>query len=92
MIVNAFMAHSNFVIVFKSGFTSNHRTETALIEVLNDINACSNSSKVALLMLLDLSTFHTVDHNILLDSFEKCLGGSGSATNWSNSLILNLSV
>lgn len=70
-----------FLNVFQSRFMSKHSTETKLLEVLNDIYACSDSSRVALLMLLDLSAFHTVDHTILLDSFEKWLGDSGSATN-----------
>lgn len=71
VLINAFMALSNFFNVFQPGFISNHSTETTLTEVLNDIIACSDLSKVAILMLLDLSAFHTVDHNILLDSFEK---------------------
>lgn len=71
LIVNAFMANSNYFNLFQSGFFSNHSTETTFTEVMNDINACSDLSKVAILMLLDLSVFHTVYHNILLDSFEK---------------------
>ncbi len=53
-----------------------HSTETALIKIINDIRFNSDSGKISVLVLLDLSAaFDTVDHNILLERTGKT--GSG---------------
>ncbi len=53
--------------MFQSGFQVHHSKETALIKIINEIRFNSDSSKISVLVLLDLSAaFDTVDHNILL--------------------------
>ncbi len=60
-----------------------HSTETALIKIINDIRFNSDSGKISVLELLDLSAaFDTVDHNILLERLENWVGLSGMALKW----------
>ncbi len=57
--------------VFQSGFKTLHSTELALLRVSNDILLATDSGKVVILVLLDLTTaFDTVDHSILISCLE----------------------
>lgn len=55
------------------GFKSNQSTESAPINVLNDIYV-SRDFRVSVLVILDvIATLDTIDHNIMLDRVEKWL-------------------
>ncbi len=72
----------------QSGFRVHHSTETALIKIINDIRFNSDSGKISVLVLLDLSAaFDIVDHNILLERLENWVGLSGMALKWFRSYI-----
>ncbi len=65
-----------------------HSTETVLIKIINDIRFNSDSGKISVLVLLDLSAaFDTVDHNILLERLENWVGLSGMALKWLRSYL-----
>ncbi len=73
---------------FQSGFRMHHSTETVLIKIINDIRFNSDSGKISVLVLLDLSAaFGTVDHNILLERLENWVGLSGMALKWFRSYL-----
>ncbi len=73
---------------FQSGFRVHHSTEMALIKIINDIRFNSDSGKISVLVLLDLSAaFDTVDHNILLERLENWVGLSGMALKWFRSYL-----
>ncbi len=65
-----------------------HSTETALIKIINDIRLNSDTGKISVLVLLDLSAaFDTVNHNILLERLENWVGLSGMALKWFRSYL-----
>lgn len=69
--------------IFQSGFIKFHSTETALVNVLNDILLATDSGDSVALVLLDLSAaFDTVDHNVLLSHLEHIVGIRGSVLHW----------
>ncbi len=73
---------------FQSGFRVHHSTVTALIKIINDIHFNSDSGKISVLVLLDLSAaFDTVDHNILLERLENWVGLPGMALKWFRSYL-----
>uniref|UniRef100_A0A3B3QBI2 Ig-like domain-containing protein n=1 Tax=Paramormyrops kingsleyae TaxID=1676925 RepID=A0A3B3QBI2_9TELE len=74
--------------LYQSGFRPNHRTETALIKVMNDLLMTSDHGCISLLVLLDLSAaFNTVAHNIILDRIESADGIKGTDLSWFRSYL-----
>ncbi len=86
--LNNYLNSNGFLDNFQSGFRVHHSTETALIKIINDICFNSDSGKISVLVLLDLSAaFDTVDHNILLERLENWVGLSGMTLKWFRSYL-----
>ncbi len=69
--LNKYLNSNGYLDNFQSGIRAHHSTETALINIINDIRLNSDTGKLMVLVLLDLSAaFDTVDHNILLERLE----------------------
>ncbi len=63
-------------------------TETALLNVFNDLLLAADSGDYAVLMLRDLTNiFDTVDHNILISRREHCVGIKGTVLEWFRSYL-----
>ncbi|KAI2648158.1 RNA-directed DNA polymerase from mobile element jockey [Labeo rohita] len=86
--LNNYLNLNGYLDNFQSGFQPHHSTETALVKIINDIRLNSDSCKISVLVLLDLSAaFETVDHKILLERLENWVGLSGMALNWFRSYL-----
>ena len=73
---------------FQSAYRKCHRTETALLRVVNDLLQASDSGHVSVLSLLDLSAaFDTVDHGILIKRLQTTFGCSGTVLDWFTSYL-----
>ena len=77
--------------VLKSAFHKGHSTETALLQILNNIYTKVSPSLCYQMVLLDLScAFDSLRHNIFISRLEM-IGINGSALKWLKSYILNRS-
>ena len=66
-----------------------YSTETALLQIHNDILASNDAGKVTALTLLDLSAaFDTIDHIILLRRLDDWFGVTGKALDWFKSYLM----
>ena len=74
---------------FQSAYRKHHSTESALLNIHNDILLNMSKGSVTALTLLDLSAaFDTIDHTILLDSLNVYYGISELALGWFKSYLL----
>lgn len=84
---NTFLALKNCFDVTCQDF--NHTTATRLssLKSLNDIHLNTDSGKILVMVLLDLSA--AIDHSILLERLENWVGLSGTVLNWFESYLKN---
>ncbi len=86
--LNKYLNSNGYLDNFHSGFRAHHSTETVLIKIINDIRFNSDSGKISVLVLLDLSAaFDTVNHNILLERLENWFWLSGMVLKWFRSYL-----
>ena len=82
------MLENGLYPLHQSSYRKHHSTETALLNVRNDILLNINSQHVTLLVLLDFSAaFDTVNHNMLLRVVCSRLGLGGTVIAWLGSYL-----
>ncbi len=65
--LNKYLNLNRYLDNFQPGFRAHQSTKTAFNKIINYIRPNSDSGKISVLVLLDLSAaFDNVDHNILL--------------------------
>ncbi len=88
--LQVFLRSNQIYEMFQSGFRKLHSTETALLQVYNDILMSTDAGNAVALILLDLSSaFDMVDHNLLLSRLKNCVGLRGTVLNWFQSFLTN---
>ena len=79
---------AGLMTAFQSAYRKHHCTESALLNIHNDILLNMAKGSVTALTLLDLSaTFDTIDHTILLDRLNGYYGISELALGWFKSYL-----
>ena len=82
------MKSNNLLYLLQSAYPLGHSTETALLQIVNDLLAALDANHISLLSLLDLSAaFDTIDHSVLLSRFHHTFGISGTALSWFQSYL-----
>ena len=88
--LNSYIDSEGFSNVNQSAYKRLHSTETALLNLQNDIAASIDSGKAVALTLLDLSAvFDTVDHNIPFNCLGDWFGVVGTVLRWIKSYFSN---
>ena len=68
---------------FQSAYRPGHRTETAILKVVNDMFLSSNKGNISVLALLDVSSaFDTIDHSILVHRLLTDFGFTDAVLQW----------
>ena len=81
--VCTFLHENSLLDPFQSGFRPLHSTNTALINVTDDLKFAMDKRRVSLLMLIDFSkAFQRIDYDILIAKLEHYFKFSQSVVNW----------
>ena len=76
--LNEHLINNSMFDPLHAAYRDKHSTETALIEVQNDILSALDAGSSAMLLMFDLSTvFDTIDHHILLSRLCNVYGITG---------------
>ena len=74
----------------QSAYRPGHRTETALLKVVNDLYPSVNKGNISVLALLDFSSaFDTIDHPILVHRLHTDFGFTDTVLQWFSSYLSN---
>ena len=83
----SYLTENNLIYPRQSGFRKNHSTDTALIQIIDELLFNLAKNRVSGMVLADYcKAFDMVDHGLLLDKL-KVYGVAGETMKWFHSLI-----
>ena len=86
--LQAFLDANSAMPAHQSAYRKHHSTETALINIFDDLLKATDSGQMSALCLLDLTAaFDTVDHELLLARLERTFGVRGRVLTWRKSYL-----
>ena len=81
--VSSYLNSHNIYNTCQSAYLSGHRTQTALLKVVNDLFLSLNKGNISVLDLLDFSSaFYTIDHPILVRRLHTDFGFTDAVLQW----------
>ena len=81
-------SHHNLYNTFQSIYCPGHSTETALLNIVNDLLLSHNKGNISVLALLDFSSaLDTIDYSILVYSLNTDFGFTDTVLQWSPSYL-----
>ena len=88
--LSTFFEDQNLLPTYQSAYHKHHSTETAVLNICDEILENAEHNKLTAMVCLDLSaTFNTVNHSILKSVMEHYFGLKDTALKWLHSYISN---
>jgi len=73
---------------FQSAYRKGHSTETALLQILDEVVTAADDKQVTVLISLDLlAAFDTVEHFVLFERLQSEFGITGTPLTWLRSYL-----
>ena len=89
--VSSYLNSHNLCNAYQSAYCPGHSTETALLNVVNDLFLSLNKGSISVLALLDFSSaFDTIVHPILVHRLHTDFGFTDAVLQWFSSYLTNL--
>ena len=86
--VSSYLNSHNLYNTCQSAYRPGHSTETALLEVVNDLFLSLNKGNISVVALLDFSSaFDTIDHPILIHRLHTDFGFTDTVLQWLSSYL-----
>ena len=88
--LSTFLEDQNLLPTYQSAYHKHHSTETAVLNICDEILENEEHNKLTAMVCLDLSpAFNTVNHSILKSVMEHYFGLKDTALKWLSSYISN---
>ena len=86
--IDLHLENNDLLDPYQSGYRKNHSTETAMLNITNDMLQMKDYNLSTAIVSIDLSAaFDLVDHDILVNRLENYFGFTETALHWFGSFV-----